>query len=81
MNNQVIRLVFSITAASLIALPLCAHKLTRQQKKDIDQAKTYIKSGKDYDKAEKLITPLFKDSANRSNLKLNALWFDAVRGQ
>jgi hypothetical protein len=81
MNNQVIRLVFSLTAASLFALPLCAHKLTRQQKKDIDQAKTYIKSGKDYDKAEKLITPLFKDSANRSNLKLNALWFDAVRGQ
>jgi hypothetical protein len=65
----------------LFALSLCAQKLTKQQKKDIDQAKTYIKSGKDYDKAEKLITPLFKDSANRSNLKLQALWFDAVRGQ
>ena len=80
-NNKVIRLVFSLTAVSLFALPLCAHKLTKQQKKDIDQAKTYIKSGKDYDKAEKLITPLLKDSVNRNNLKLNALWFDAVKGQ
>lgn len=51
------------------------------QRKEISQARTYIKSGKDKDlsSAEKLMTDLLaKDSANRQNPRIYALWYDAV---
>ena len=51
------------------------------QKKEMSQARTYLKSGKDYDKAEKLMTDLLKDSANRDNKRIYLLWYEAVRGQ
>ena len=49
------------------------------QKKEISQARTYIKSGKDKDllSAEKLMTGLLaKDSANRQNPRIYATWYD-----
>ena len=51
------------------------------QKKQIEQARAYIKSGKDFDKAEKLMTDLLKDSANRQNIKIYDTWYDAVLNQ
>lgn len=51
------------------------------QKKQIDQARAYIKSGKDFDKAEKLMTDLLKDTANRQNIKIYDTWYDAVLNQ
>ncbi len=51
------------------------------QKKELSQARSYIKSGKDYDKAENLMTGLLKDSANRDNKRIYLTWFEAVRGQ
>ena len=49
------------------------------QKKELGQARTYIKSGKDYDKAEKLMTDLIaKDSASRYNKKVYATWYESV---
>ena len=52
------------------------------QKKAISQARTYIKSGKDLDKAERMMADLLKnDSANRKNDKIWLTWFDAVRKQ
>ena len=54
------------------------------QKKEISQARTYIKSGKDKDlsSAEKLMTGLLaKDSANRQNLRIYTTWYDAVMKQ
>jgi len=52
------------------------------QKKELSQARSYIKSGKDYDKAEKLMTGLIaKDSANRQNPKIYAVWYESVLGQ
>lgn len=52
------------------------------QKKVIAQARTYIKSGKDLDKAEKLMADLLKkDSANRMNDKIWLTYFDAVKKQ
>lgn len=52
------------------------------QKKELSQARTYIKSGKDYDKAEKLMTDLIaKDSVNRQNKKIYATWYESVLGQ
>ncbi len=77
-KNRVIRLIFSLTAALVVALPLCAQTNKKLVRKSIDQAKTYINSGKDFDKAEKLMTDLLKDSTNRSNIKIYEIWFDAV---
>ena len=52
------------------------------QRKELSQAKTYIKSGKDFDKAEKLMTGLLaKDSVNRQNKKIYQMWLLAVRKQ
>lgn len=52
------------------------------QKKELSQARSYIKSGQNYDKAEKLMTDLIaKDSANRQNKRIYATWYDAVLGQ
>ncbi len=51
------------------------------QKKELSQARSYIKSGKDFDKAEKLMTRLLADSANRSNPKIYATWYEALTGQ
>ena len=51
------------------------------QKKAIAQARTYIKSGKDLEKAEKLMNDLLRDSANRDNPKIWLALGDAVRMQ
>ena len=60
------------------------------QKKELSQARSYIKSAKnknadkaaeDYAKAEKLMTGLLKDTANRTNDKIYDLWFESVMGQ
>ena len=52
------------------------------QKKIINEARAYIKAGKDFDKAEKLMVGLLKkDSSNRENTKIYDTWFDAVEGQ
>ena len=60
------------------------------QKKELSQARSYIKSAKnknydkaeaDYSKAEKLMTGLLKDTANRTNDKIYDLWFESVMGQ
>lgn len=52
------------------------------QKKEISQARAYIKSGKDFDKAERLMTDLLKkDSANRQNERIYLTWFQAVTKQ
>lgn len=51
------------------------------QKKEIAQAKTYIKSGKDLDKAEASMRTLLNDSANRLNTKVWLTLAEAVRMQ
>ena len=54
---------------------------THAQKKELSQARTYIKSGKDYDKAEQLMTKLLKDSVNREDKRIYQVWYEAVKGQ
>jgi hypothetical protein len=51
------------------------------QKKEISQAKAYLKSGKDYDKAEKLMVELLKDDDNHGNEKIYDIWLKAIMGQ
>ena len=56
--------------------------LAFSQKKELSQARTYIKSGKDFDKAERLMTDLLKkDSVSRSNKKVYEIWFESVQKQ
>ena len=52
------------------------------QKKELNQARSYIKSGKDKDleNAERLMTDLLKDQKNKDNKKIYLTWYDAVRG-
>lgn len=50
------------------------------QKKELSQARSSIKSGK-YADAEKTLTALLKDSANRTNKRIWLAYYDAVLGQ
>ena len=67
---------------SLLLLLLMITPCLWAQKKEFSQARSYIKSGKDYDKAEKLMTDLLeKDAANKQNIKIYEMWFLAVTKQ
>lgn len=74
-------MVFSKKPLIAVALLFLAGLPLSAQKKQISEARTYIKSGKDYDKAENLMTGLLKDTANRQNIRIYDIWFDAVKGQ
>lgn len=63
----------------LVFLFLTFPCLALAQKKELSQARTYIKSGK-YAEADKLLTPLLKDSANRQNKRICLALYDAVHG-
>ena len=67
--------VLSIFLALIATLTVCA------QRKQIGEARTYLKSGKNFDKAEKLMTDLLKDSANRENKRIYEIWFQSVQKQ
>ena len=51
------------------------------QRKQIGEARTILKSGKNYDQAEKLMTNLLKDSANRENKRIYEIWLQSVQKQ
>lgn len=51
------------------------------QKKEISQAKAYVKSGNNLANAESMMYGLLKDSANRANERIWLILFDAVKKQ
>lgn len=51
------------------------------QRKQMSQARSYIKSGKDFDKAETLMADLLKDSTNRDNPKIYLILFQSLQKQ
>ncbi len=64
-------LLFLLAAAPAVA-----------QKKELSEARGYLKSRSNYEKAEKLMTGLLaKDTAHRSNIKIYTTWLEAVEGQ
>ena len=65
----------------MLTVPVCGKTNPKQVRADIDKAKTYIKSGKDFDKAEKLMVALLEDSANHDNIKIYTTWYESVLGQ
>ena len=76
-----------LTTALLLIL-LITPCLTAAQKpkastirQELDQARSIIKSGKDFDKAERLMVDLLKDANNKDNKKIYLTWFEAVRAQ
>lgn len=66
---------------ALLLLLMITPCLVNAQKKELDQARNYIKSGKDLDKAEALMTNLLKDSAYRYDDRIHLMWFDVLRAQ
>ena len=53
----------------------------RAQKKEIAQARSYIKSGKDLNKAEDILVKLLENPENRLNQKIYLLWLQADEKQ
>ena len=51
------------------------------QRKQIGEARTILKSGKNLEQAEKLMTDLLKDSANLENTRKYDIWLQAVEKQ
>lgn len=51
------------------------------QRKEIGQARTFIKSGKNFDRAENLMRDLLRDSAHQENVKIHSILCDALRKQ
>ena len=51
------------------------------QRRQLQEARIYLKSGKNFDKAEKLMTDLLKDSANHSNKRIYDYWWQSVQKQ
>ena len=69
-----------LTQLTLLLL-LTTPCLTMAQKKELSQARTILKSGKNGGEAEKLMTGLLKDSANRDNKRIYAVWYESVMMQ
>ena len=67
-------LIFTIGGLMLSAV-CCA------QKKQIGEARTILKSGKNIEQAEKLMTDLLKDKANENNTRIYDIWLQAVEKQ
>ncbi len=51
------------------------------QRRQLQEARIYLKSGKNFDKAEKLMTDLLKDSANHDNKRIYDYWWQSVQKQ
>ena len=64
-----------------IILMLLAMIPAMAQRKQIGEAKTILLRGKDFTKAEKLMTDLLKDSANQENTRIYDIWLQAVEKQ
>ena len=61
---------------------LMAQKTTaRTVRQELSQARSYVKSRKNFDKAEQLMTHLLADTANSGNKRIYVVWLDAVKGQ
>ena len=51
------------------------------QRRQIGEARTILLRGKDFAKAEKMMTDLLKDTANQSNQRIYDIWLQAVEKQ
>ena len=70
------RFRITITIGCILLSVVCV-----AQRRQIGDARTILKSGKNLDKAEKLMTDLLKDSANLENPRIYDVWLEAVEKQ
>ncbi len=68
---------------ALLLLLMITPCLTWAQKKELNQARSLIKTGKEKElaQAENMMKDLLKQEENRENKKIYLAWYDAVRGQ
>lgn len=64
----------------LLILSMTVSCLAHAQKKELSQARTYLKN-KNFDGAERLMTTLLNDTANRQDKRVYVVWYEAVRGK
>lgn len=74
-----IRIINRYTTIIILVIGCCL--TVTAQRRQIGEARTIIKSGKNYDKAELLMTNLLKDSANRDNKRVHEIWLLSVQKQ
>ena len=70
------RFRITITIGCLLITMTCA-----AQRRQIGDARTILQSGKNFDKAEEMMTNLLNDSANLENLRIYDVWLQAVEKQ
>lgn len=63
-----------LTLLLLLIIPC----LALAQKKELSQARTILKSKRGVEQAEQLMTKLLKDSANRQDKRIYAVWYESV---
>ena len=67
---------------SVLLLLLMITPCLMAQKKEIDQARSYVKSSSNLEQAEKLMKGLLeKDTANKNNKDIYLIWYQAVKKQ
>ena len=76
--TQDTRLTIILLILSTFIFPLSS---AFAQKRQMAEAENYLRSGKNFDKAEQLMTKLLKDSANQQNPRIYDLWLQAVEKQ
>ena len=69
------KLWMTIGCFTMMVLPASA------QRRQLQEARAIIKSGKNFDKAEKMMTDLLADSANLENARIYDMWLQAVEKQ
>ena len=69
------RLIIMAISYVIMSAPMSA------QRKQIGEARTILKSGKNLEQAEKLMTDLLKDSSNLDNARIYDMWLLAVEKQ
>lgn len=75
------RILATLLLFFVLLTPASAQKKNHSLKKDIAQAKAYLKTGNNLEKAEQLMQKHLQDSANSKNERLWLMMFDAVRKQ
>ena len=66
-----------LTLYIIIGLPIAL----LAQRRQLQEARAIIKSGKNYDQAEKMMTKLLNDSANLHNPRIYDMWLQSVEKQ
>lgn len=61
-----------------LVIALLGTSLAMAQRKEISQARTILKSKRGVEQAEQLMTKLLKDSANRDDKRIYAVWYESV---